>query len=96
MTAVCGAVSFGWSGGDHVLDTSFDLAKNVVNDALHLALRVDTDKVPGAPGFPSRRIGDSRRPAGHSRKSTGSIHRTRLGPKPGSASVVARTDDPAS
>jgi hypothetical protein len=38
----------GWAGGDHVLDTTFDLAKNVVNDALHLAIRVDTDKIPGA------------------------------------------------
>ncbi len=41
-------VSFGWAGGDHVLDLNFDLAKNVVNDALHLAIRVDTDKIPGA------------------------------------------------
>jgi hypothetical protein len=41
-------VNVGWAGGDHVLDVSFDLAKNVVNDALHLAMRVDTDKVPGA------------------------------------------------
>lgn len=40
-------VTVGWAGGDHVLDVSFDLAKNVLNDALHLALRVDTDKVPG-------------------------------------------------
>jgi hypothetical protein len=41
-------VTAGWAGGDHVLDTSFDLAKNIINDALHLAIRVDTDKVPGA------------------------------------------------
>ena len=40
-------VTAGWAGGDHVLDTSFDLAKNIINDALHLAMRVDTDKVPG-------------------------------------------------
>ena len=40
-------VTTGWAGGDHVLDTSFDLAKNIVNDALHLAMRVDTDKIPG-------------------------------------------------
>ena len=40
-------VSTGWSGGDHVLDLTFDLAKNVVNDALHLAIRIDTDKIPG-------------------------------------------------
>jgi hypothetical protein len=38
----------GWSGGGHVLDLTFDLAKNVVNDALHLAIRIDTDKIPGA------------------------------------------------
>jgi hypothetical protein len=41
-------VATGWSGGDHVLDLTFDLAKNVVNDALHLAIRIDTDKIPGA------------------------------------------------
>jgi hypothetical protein len=40
-------VRSGWAGGDHVLDENFDLGKNVVNDALHLAMRVDTDKVPG-------------------------------------------------
>ncbi len=40
-------VSFGWSGGDHVLDLNFGLEKNVINDALHLALRIDTDKIPG-------------------------------------------------
>ncbi len=36
----------GWLAGDHILDTKFDLAKNVVNDALHFALRVDEQKVP--------------------------------------------------
>jgi hypothetical protein len=41
-------VATGWAGGDHVLDVRFDLAKNVVNDALHLSMRVDTDKIPGA------------------------------------------------
>ncbi|MGA2701636.1 MAG: hypothetical protein ABSH35_11135 [Isosphaeraceae bacterium] len=41
-------VATGWSGGDHVLDLTFDLAKNVVNDALHLAIRIDTDKIPGS------------------------------------------------
>ncbi len=41
-------VSTGWSGGGHVLDLTFDLAKNVVNDALHLAIRIDTDKIPGS------------------------------------------------
>ena len=37
----------GWTAGDHILDTSFDLAKNVVNDALHVAMRVDEQKIPG-------------------------------------------------
>lgn len=40
-------VSFGWAGGDHVLDTTFELEKNILNDALHLAIRIDTDKIPG-------------------------------------------------
>src|SRR5947209_11869075 len=37
----------GWTAGDHILDTRFDLAKNVVNDALHFALRIDAQKIPG-------------------------------------------------
>jgi hypothetical protein len=37
----------GWTAGDHILDTSFDLAKNVVNDTLHVAMRVDEQKIPG-------------------------------------------------
>lgn len=41
-------VSTGWAGGDHLLDREFGLAKNVINDALHLAMRVDTDKIPGS------------------------------------------------
>src|ERR1051326_9278870 len=36
----------GWVAGDHILDTSFDLAKNIINDALHFALRIDEQKVP--------------------------------------------------
>ena len=40
-------VTHGWSAGNHVLDTTFEPAKNLLNDALHLAIRVDTDKVPG-------------------------------------------------
>jgi hypothetical protein len=37
----------GWTAGDHLLDTRFELAKNVVNDTLHFALRIDTQKIPG-------------------------------------------------
>ena len=36
----------GWIAGDHILDTNFDLAKNVVNDTLQFALRVDALKIP--------------------------------------------------
>ena len=36
----------GWIAADHILDTSFDLAKNVVNDTLHVAMRVDEVKMP--------------------------------------------------
>jgi hypothetical protein len=39
--------SFGWSGGDHVLDVSFDLEKNIIDDALHAGIRIDADKIPG-------------------------------------------------
>lgn len=41
-------ISAGWSAGDHVLDLSFDLAKNVLDDALHIGLRIDTDKIPSS------------------------------------------------
>jgi len=41
-------VSTGWSGGDHVLDLTLDREKNIVDDALHLAIRIDSDKIPGA------------------------------------------------
>ena len=39
-------ITFGWSAGDHVLDLGFGLEKNVINDALHFAIRIDTDKLP--------------------------------------------------
>jgi hypothetical protein len=37
----------GWIAGDHILDTRFELAKNVVEDTLQFALRVDSQKIPG-------------------------------------------------
>jgi hypothetical protein len=40
-------ITTGWIAGDHILDTRFDLAKNIVNDTLHFALRVDAQKIPG-------------------------------------------------
>jgi hypothetical protein len=39
-------VEVGWNGGDHILDSTFELAKNIVNDTLHFSLRVDAVKIP--------------------------------------------------
>lgn len=39
-------VECGWTAGTHVLDTDFQLAKNIINDALLFELRIDTDKLP--------------------------------------------------
>lgn len=39
-------VETGWAAGEHVLDTDFGLAKNIINDTLTFDLRVDTDKLP--------------------------------------------------
>ena len=44
-TASADGVEVGWTAGDHLLDTSFDLAKNIVNDAPH-CLRIDTMRIP--------------------------------------------------
>src|ERR1700680_1993962 len=44
--AAADGVEIGWTAGDHILDTHFDLAKNIVNDTLHFALRVDSLKIP--------------------------------------------------
>lgn len=39
-------VEVGWTAGDHLLDTRFDLQKNIINETLHFALRVDQQKLP--------------------------------------------------
>jgi hypothetical protein len=39
-------IDVGWTAGDHILDTDFDLAKNVINDSLHFEMRIDADKTP--------------------------------------------------
>jgi hypothetical protein len=44
--AAADGVEVGWTAGDHLLDTRFDLAKNVINDALQFGLRIDQQKVP--------------------------------------------------
>jgi hypothetical protein len=45
--AAADGVEVGWTAGDHILDTDFELAKNIVDDTLHFALRVDQQKMPG-------------------------------------------------
>ncbi len=40
-------IEVGWAAGEHVLDTEFSLAKNVIGDVLAFDLRVDVDKLPG-------------------------------------------------
>ena len=45
-TASSDGVEVGWIAGDHILDTGFDLAKNIINDTLTFGLRVDANKVP--------------------------------------------------
>jgi hypothetical protein len=44
--AAADGVEIGWTAGDHLLDTQFDLAKNVINDTLQFALRIDSLKLP--------------------------------------------------
>jgi hypothetical protein len=44
--ATADGVEAGWTAGDHLLDTAFDLEKNIVNDALHFCLRIDTMRLP--------------------------------------------------
>lgn len=39
-------IDVGWAAGDHVLDTEFDLAKNIINDCLCFDLRIDINKLP--------------------------------------------------
>src|SRR5262245_57815385 len=36
----------GWIAGDHILDTRFDLAKNIINDTLQFSMRMDELKIP--------------------------------------------------
>lgn len=41
-------VRVGFLAGDHLFDGAFDLEKNVYGDALHFAVRIDTNQVPAA------------------------------------------------
>lgn len=44
--ATAEGLEVGWTAGDHILDTQFDLEKNILNDTLHFALRMDQHKIP--------------------------------------------------
>jgi hypothetical protein len=44
--ATSDGVQCGWIAGDHILDTRFDLAKNIIDDTLQFALRIDSLKIP--------------------------------------------------
>ncbi len=44
--AAADGIEVGWTAGDHILDIHFELAKNIINDMLHFALRIDTDRPP--------------------------------------------------
>ncbi|MGL4421193.1 MAG: hypothetical protein ACRCZF_11050, partial [Gemmataceae bacterium] len=39
-------IEVGWTAGEHVLDTDFQLAKNIVADSLNFELRIDSEKLP--------------------------------------------------
>ena len=39
-------IEIGWTAGGHILDTRFDMAKNIINDMLFFALRIDQQKLP--------------------------------------------------
>jgi len=41
-------VQVGFLGGAHLFDQTFDLEKNVIHDALHFGMRIDTNQVPSA------------------------------------------------
>lgn len=44
--AAADGVECGWIAGEHILDTAFELEKNVVNDTLQFGMRVDVNKIP--------------------------------------------------
>ncbi len=47
-TASTENVHTGFLGGDHLFDQHFDLDKNVINDAVHFGIRIDTNQIPAA------------------------------------------------
>ncbi|MSR31856.1 MAG: hypothetical protein EXR99_10165 [Gemmataceae bacterium] len=45
-TANRDGIEAGWTAGGHLLDVRFNLEKNIVNDTLHFAFRLDANKPP--------------------------------------------------
>ncbi len=41
-------VHVGFLGGEHLFDQEFDYSKNVINDTVHAAVRIDTNQIPAA------------------------------------------------
>ncbi len=41
-------VHVGFLGGTHLFDQEFDLAKNLINEAVHCSVRIDTNQIPSA------------------------------------------------
>lgn len=41
-------IHIGFTGGDHLFDQEFDLNKNLINDAVHFSVRIDTNQIPAA------------------------------------------------
>ncbi len=41
------AANLGFTGGSHLLDTQFDEAKNIIGDAMHFGIRLDSFQIPG-------------------------------------------------
>ncbi|MGB7326720.1 MAG: hypothetical protein WBD31_17725 [Rubripirellula sp.] len=41
-------IHVGFLGGDHLFDQDFDLDKNLINNAVHMCVRVDTNQIPAA------------------------------------------------
>jgi hypothetical protein len=46
QTAATENVHVGFLGGDHLFDQEFELSKNLINDAVHCSVRIDTNQVP--------------------------------------------------
>ena len=38
----------GFLAGEHLFDRDFDLEKNIINDTLHFAVRIDSNQIPAA------------------------------------------------